>query len=362
MKRLIINSHNQDEVITTAVSALSKGGLVVFPSDTIYGLAADATSQTAVTHLLSFKERAPGKPVSIAVRDMAMLEQYVSVSAHNRQVLSTLLPGPFTAVLPSKHRTVPTLEAEDGSLGVRIPAAPFVAALSKAYPHPYTATSANLSGKGPHYSIDALLHTLSEKKKQMIDLYIDAGELPHNPPSTVLSLQADTIQTMRGGNYTLTLQKTFQSHSAVQTQQFAKQIIDNHRSLLSSQPLVLLLQGDLGAGKTVFAQGIGDAVGVKKRVVSPTYVLYYEYEAHDPQVDLFHHFDLYRAQSKEDLELLGIHRILKPQAVIAMEWGEKMGSVQQLLQAPHATILLVTITQEKQENDRLLQVYELSWN
>ncbi|PJE64012.1 threonylcarbamoyl-AMP synthase, partial [Candidatus Roizmanbacteria bacterium CG10_big_fil_rev_8_21_14_0_10_45_7] len=149
MKRFIINSHNQDEAIASAVSTLSKGGLVVFPSDTVYGLAADATSDTAVTALLSFKERAPGKPVSIAVRDMAMLEHYVSISANNRNVLSTLLPGPFTAVLPSKHRTVLSLEAEDGSLGVRIPSHFFVEALSSAYPHPYTATSANIAGKGP---------------------------------------------------------------------------------------------------------------------------------------------------------------------------------------------------------------------
>ncbi|MCR4326429.1 MAG: L-threonylcarbamoyladenylate synthase [Candidatus Roizmanbacteria bacterium] len=362
MKRLIINHGNHDEIIASAQSALSRGGLVVFPSDTVYGLAADALSKQAVGALLSFKERAPGKPVSIAVRDMAMLEQYVSVSAQNRQVLSTLLPGPFTAVLPSKHRTVAALEAEDGSLGVRIPLSPFVEALSSVYPHPYTATSANLSGKGPHYSIDALLHTLSEKKKQMIDLYIDAGELPHHPPSTVLNLQADTIQTMRGGSYTLRLIQTLHSHSAGETQQIAKQIIDERRVQLSSQPLVLLLQGNLGAGKTVFAQGIGDALGIKKRIVSPTYVLYYEYVAHDPQVELFHHFDLYRAQSKEDLELLGIQDILKAKAVIAMEWGEKMGSIQQLLQTTQATILLITITQEKQENDRLLQVYELSWN
>lgn len=335
---------------------------MVFPSDTVYGLAADATSQRAVAALLSFKERAPGKPVSIAVRDMAMLEKYVSISNNNRSVLSTLLPGPFTAVLPSKHRAVSTLEAEDGSLGVRIPSYPFVEALSKAYHNPYTATSANLSGKGPHYSIDSLLHTLSEKKKNMIGLYIDAGELPHRPPSTVLNLQQDTIQTFRGGGHTLRLLKTFQSHGPQQTQHIAQRIIDEYQAQFSSQPLVLLLQGNLGAGKTVFAQGIGATLGVKQRVVSPTYVLYYEYEAHDPRVTMFHHFDLYRAQSKEDLELLGISNILKPKTVIAMEWGEKIGSVQQLLHSSKAITLLITITQQEQDNDRLLHLYELSWN
>ncbi len=360
MKRLMINHSNQDKIMAQAAEALKQDQLVVYPSDTVYGIAANALSQKAVRALLAFKERQRGKAISIVVAGMAMLEEYVSVSDQVRSILSTLLPGPFTVVLPSQHRVVKELEAEDGSLGVRIPDSPFIKALSATYNGPFTATSANVAGHGPHYSIDALLHTLSEKKKGMIGLIIDAGELPHNEPSTVLNLQSDTIATLRSGSYELKSIGTFVSHSPEETQSIGQKIIQLHQNRLHKEPLVLLLQGDLGVGKTVFAQGVGAVLGVTQRIVSPTYVLYYEYDAHHPLVKKFHHFDLYRAQSQDDLQLLGLKQILIPRSVLVIEWGERVGSVQEMFKNRPATMLLITITE--QDEDRRLQVYELVWS
>ena len=157
------------------ITVLKKGGLVVFPSDTVYGLLTDATNETAVKKLIQFKNRPWGKPISVFVDSFLRLEKLAEVDKKQLALLKNILPGPFTVILKSKKQVCNLLESEKQTLGLRFPHFSLVTDLVKAYGKPLTATSANLSGQSPHYSVESLLKTLPKQKKELLDLIVDMG-------------------------------------------------------------------------------------------------------------------------------------------------------------------------------------------
>ncbi|MEI6326586.1 MAG: tRNA (adenosine(37)-N6)-threonylcarbamoyltransferase complex ATPase subunit type 1 TsaE [Candidatus Roizmanbacteria bacterium] len=319
--------------IPKIIETLRSGGLVVCPSDTVYGLLVDAKNDEAVHKLFAFKDRPVGKAISVFVSGLHMMSDVVDMSAMSPATRS-LLPGPYTFVLPSLHHTSRLLESEKGSLGVRWIGRPlatshkpqakgisssylaallspqdFVTTLVEEYGSPITATSANVSGKSSCYSIDAFMHQLSDKKKQLIDLIVDGGELPRHEPSTVLDLTMPTPTVLRAtsaGQTTIT-------HSVEETMEVAETFIssllgEGGPRLTRGKELMVYLHGDLGAGKTHFVKGIAKHFGFD-RVVSPTYVGLQEYI--NDLISLYH-VDLYNFQSAADVEALQLNRLLYP--------------------------------------------------
>lgn len=327
MKILSLTTKNKDEVIDQAFKILHNGGLVIVPSDTVYGVSVDACNENAVQKLIHFKSRPPGKPISVFVGTMQKLQRFVETTPSQVAVLESLLPGPYTIVLPSLHKTSKLLESEQGTLGVRIPNNDFVNELVNNYETPLTATSANRAGQSPHYSVDALLNTLSDEKKAMIDLIIDAGKLPIRKPSTVVDMTKDTLSILREGDFGSLLQlqgetEEYDSKSEVDTKVIARNVIEKYYTRAKHKPLVFVFTGTLGAGKTVFVKSMATFLGVEN-VVSPTFVIYYDYDAHKDPVKKFIHADFYRLKDTEEFEHLGIEEFLTPGNVICIEWSEK---------------------------------------
>src|SRR3989344_3634264 len=188
MKQIAYNIKNRTKISKEVIETLACGGLVISPSDTVYGLLVDATNEKAVEKLIQFKNRPPGKAISIFVSDISELQSQVTVDKQQLGLVKELLPGPFTVILASKSKVSPLLESEKRTLGVRIPNYQFLLELVKKFGKPVTATSANLSGRPPHYSISSFLNDIPDTKKNLIDLIIDAGTLPRNKPSTVVDL------------------------------------------------------------------------------------------------------------------------------------------------------------------------------
>ena len=191
---------NYDEIIKEAAKVILAGGLVVFPSDTVYILAVDPTNKEGVKKLLEFKNRWTGKAISVAVLNKKMALEYVKLSKNGENIYSSLLPGPFTIVSEGRHKVVEGIEAENGTLGIRIPNNKYIHDLVKLVKKPVTATSANLSGRTPNYSIVGFLRTLPNKKRKMIDLIVDIGKLPRNKPSTVIDATESEIKILRRGD------------------------------------------------------------------------------------------------------------------------------------------------------------------
>lgn len=317
-----LNKQNTESIIVQTLKILHHGGLVVFPTDTVYGLLVDTKNKEAVEKVIQFKARPAGRAISIFVADLVMMKQYVSLTKIHEQRLKSILPGPYTIVLPSRGKANSLLEAENRTLGVRIPDYSLVTELVKRFGGPVTATSANLSGKPSVYSVTALLYQLSQKKKEMIDLIVDAGHLPRNKPSTVVDFTQDSLKILRRGDKDLSNTKRLTSTSEDETKEIAKKILASFLSKKPNKPLVFILQGDLGAGKTIFVKGLGESLGVE-RIISPTFVIYYEYPLKDKNV--FVHFDLYKVQEASEFKHLGVEKYLQPGNILAFEWGDNCG-------------------------------------
>ena len=299
---------------------MRQGGLVVFPSDTVYGLAVDPTNPEAVKKLLRIKSRQIDKAVSVLVADQAMAEKYVVLSLAAKNFYQNFLPGPFTVI--SKIKTPswidPRIYAANKTLGVRIPDYPFLIKLTRYFDRPFTATSANISGKKPHYTVEGFLKTLSAKRKGLIDLVIDAGKLPYRKPSTVVDFSEGEIKQLRAGDLVFGKEKKYQTKSPKETKKLAGRIIRQYYQ--KNRPLVLALVGDLGSGKTTFCQGIGEYYDIKK-INSPTFNITKEYPIPD---GTFYHIDTYRLEKGQELIDLGFEKMLKKGNLIAIEWAEKI--------------------------------------
>jgi len=181
------------------VAVLKKGGLIIYPTDTCYGLGAEATNPLAVDKLMAFKGEREGKPVAVAASDLAMAEEYVFLSPAAQTLAKKYLPGPLTLVCQSKHKTDPRLESDQKTLGIRIPNTPLVLAIIAALGKPITTTSANISGGASPYSRFSWEKETPRERQALVDLFLDAGELPFSPPSTVVDVSGEKIKIIRQG-------------------------------------------------------------------------------------------------------------------------------------------------------------------
>lgn len=182
-----------DEDLQAAVEALDRRELVVYPTDTLYGLGADALDPRALARLVEAKRRPPGQPISVAVADLAMMGQVARVPPLARRLVERFLPGPLTLVLPPDAGVPDALLGASKGLGVRIPAHPVARELCRRF-GPITATSANLHGQ-PDPA------TCAEAREQLggsVAAYLDAGPLP-GKASTVLDLTSQPPRVLREG-------------------------------------------------------------------------------------------------------------------------------------------------------------------
>ncbi len=332
MKIINLKSNSQNKIISQTIKVLKQGGLVVFPTDTVYGLLTDAENQQGVDKLLEFKQRPTGKPISIFVTDLSMASQYIDTNNQQLKTLKKIIPGPFTIILPLKvdKKIDSRLKSEKKTLGIRIPNHQLIYNLVKKYKKPLTATSANLSNQSPHYSIKTFLSNLSQKKKDLIDLIVDQGKLARNKPSTIIDLTTPKIKVLRQGDLVLTNEQIFTSSNPNQTKKISQFILEKSLSKIKKKPLIFILQGNLGVGKTTFVQGLGQSLKINN-IVSPSFVIFYEYKINSLKLDYLYHFDLFQIEDEKELSHLGIDNYLKPKNILCFEWGEKTKTIIELL-------------------------------
>jgi L-threonylcarbamoyladenylate synthase len=363
MKILDISTLSNEDIVRQTVETLQAGGLILFPTETTYGAGVDALNLAAVSKLLKYKARREGKPLSIAVTDLKMAEQYVEVNDAAQRIYERFLPGPVTVVSKGKGTVAPGVESEFGTLGIRVPDYPLVLELVRQLGRPITATSANASGEKRPYQIQDVLDNLSSKQKELIDLVIDAGELPHNPPSTVIDTTLSTPVIFRQGEVAFDLKEMHEqlSHSEQETKDIAKRMVLKHWNQVKETGLVIGLNGSLGMGKTIFVKGIAEFLHVDEMITSPTYtyVEEYDYNRHDVKGKLFH-LDIWKVESEAEMERLGFLEMLSPQHVIVIEWASNMaGFIGASLKEKHLPYFEVEFQDDLTHKDiRILQIKE----
>lgn len=185
------------KAVERAAGVLRSGGVILYPTDTLYGLGSNAFSDEAVAKVYAIKSRDERKPIHCVVADLAMAEQYAEVNDTARKLAEKFLPGPLTLVLKKKQDVGSGIAKNIEAIGIRIPNNEFCLSLAKKF-GPYTTTSANVAGAKDQRSVHTILSQLGERA-QMIDLVIDAGELPERKPSTVVDVSSGEVRILREG-------------------------------------------------------------------------------------------------------------------------------------------------------------------
>jgi len=183
-------------LIERAVAILRQGGILAFPTETFYGLAADAMNEKAVDRIFKIKGRSFENPIALIIStedDLELLTDYVPEAA--KTLMRAFWPGPLTIIFKASPSVSPRLTAGTGKIGVRISGNPIACALAAALGRPITATSANLSG-GRECT------TAAEVREQVGDVQltvIDGGPTPGGKGSTFLDVTVDPPILLREG-------------------------------------------------------------------------------------------------------------------------------------------------------------------
>jgi L-threonylcarbamoyladenylate synthase len=177
------------------IAALKAGELVVYPTETFYGLGADPFSVDAMKSLFAAKAREADKPVGLIAADADMAFSVArEVSAAARILANVFWPGPLTLVLPARENFPSELAGADG-IGVRVSPHPIARALARGLGQPITATSANLSGESPATTLAEARSAFGTKVK----VYLEGGELTAAAPSTVVAFDGNEVKMIRIG-------------------------------------------------------------------------------------------------------------------------------------------------------------------
>ena len=195
--RIIVSPETPDRaLIKRAASLLLRDGIAAMPTDTLYGLAADPFSLTAVQRVFSIKDREPERALPLVAANIEQVESHIGpLTPLARRLAEHYWPGPLTLVVPAPGTLVRDVTGHTGTIGVRVPAHDVTRALCDACDRPLTATSANISGQMATGDPDVVWRTLGER----IDVLVDAGLTPGGPPSTIVDVTERGPRLIREG-------------------------------------------------------------------------------------------------------------------------------------------------------------------
>ena len=177
-----------------AVRVLREGGIIVYPTDTVWGIGCDATNKAAVSKIYALKQREDTKSMLVLIDSPAKLDYYVDVPEAAEMLLETINDQmvnakPLTIIYPNARHLAKNLIAEDGSIGIRISSEPFSKALCAQLKHPIVSTSANISGHPTAH----FFHEIEEAILNGADYvcrFRREDETPHEP-SSIIKVNAD---------------------------------------------------------------------------------------------------------------------------------------------------------------------------
>lgn len=186
----------QADLLQEAVRVLQQGGVVAYPTDTVYGLAVDATNVTAIARLFTAKQRPGDKAIPLIIGEMSQLSQVAAtIPLDAKRLMQAFWPGPLT-LLFEPHSSIPSeLRGSSACIGVRWPAALISQHLACMLGRPITATSANRSGAAAALSAPQVVAQLSST----VDLILDGGTVSSTEVSTVLDVSVAPPRLLRAG-------------------------------------------------------------------------------------------------------------------------------------------------------------------
>ena len=193
------NSKAQNEALenlSATIAALKRGHAIVFPTETLYGLGADALNEAAVEEVFQLKGRDRSNPFPVLVADQEMLHTLVAeIPTTAQRLMDRYWPGPLTLVLPGRRNIPKPLCNPLGGVAVRISSQAIATLLVKGLGRPLTATSANPSGKEPARTLQVAKNYFANR----VDVFVDGGTLTSKSGSTVVEVKEDSVKVIREG-------------------------------------------------------------------------------------------------------------------------------------------------------------------
>jgi L-threonylcarbamoyladenylate synthase len=186
----------EEKILTRAVKILADGGIIAYPTETFYGLGADATNEKAIQKIFSVKGRAFKNPISLIIGksdDIYPLVKDIPESA--RKLMAAFWPGALTIVFSASDKVSPMLTAGSGKIGLRISSHPIAHAIVQKLKKPLTATSANLSGTPECAHASEVAEQIGDK----IDAIVDWGETQGGKASTIIDVACAPPVILREG-------------------------------------------------------------------------------------------------------------------------------------------------------------------
>ncbi len=182
-----------------SIKVIEENGVIVFPTDTVYGLICDATNQEAIQKLFQIKKRDLKKPIPVFIKDIEVAKQIAIISEKQERFLEKVWPGKVTVVLKAKIDFPQGVLVEGKTIGLRVPNyAPLNALLDKINKS-LSGTSANLAGEPSSLDINNIIAQFKNEKFQP-DLVVDAGILNSSQSSTVVDLIGKELKVLRKGD------------------------------------------------------------------------------------------------------------------------------------------------------------------
>lgn len=197
MKCVVLTASNVDEIAQEASDVLRASGVIIYPTDTLYGLGGDALSDAAFEKVCAVKERDERRPIHAIFSDMKMVGEYAEINETGQKIAHAFLPGPITLIFNKKSHVTGGIARTLGTIGVRIPKNNFCLRLANVFGGPITTTSANASGKETPATIAEIVAQLGECARY-VDLAIDGGKLPTNLRSTVVDVRDEPVVLREG--------------------------------------------------------------------------------------------------------------------------------------------------------------------
>ena len=199
MTEIIKTDSDFNNGINKAAAAIRRGGLVIFPTETVYGLGADATSAAAAQAIYAAKGRPSDNPLIIHVANPEDAEPYAETNEHYYRLAKHFMPGPLTVILPRKDTIPPQTAGGLDTVAVRCPSHPVANALIAAAGVPIAAPSANISGRPSPTNASDVIADMNGR----VDIIIDGGDCEIGLESTIVKLEGSRGILLRPGAITV---------------------------------------------------------------------------------------------------------------------------------------------------------------
>lgn len=200
MEIVKINPKNPSSaLIKEASSILKEGGVIVYPTDTVYGLGVDATNKKAIEKVYKIKGRTFRKPLLVIVSNIKMAEKFCEITQTAKKLIKKFWPGAVSFVLRKNEKGRRELKIKGKTIGLRMPKSPISLEIAKKFGRPFTSTSANLAKRPPCYSLGEIQKQFGKKKLALVNLMLDCGYLPKRETSTIIDLSSTKPKILREG-------------------------------------------------------------------------------------------------------------------------------------------------------------------